>query len=66
VPASVTVGILLVVAGVIVAKTAAWGLFQRKVMKQGDGFLARRAEVLFAMAVAIAAAGAWILVARPF
>ncbi len=64
-PASVTFGILLIVAGVIIAKTAAWGLFQRKVMKQDDGFLTRRAGALFLLAAATVAAGVWVLVARP-
>ncbi|MDP3137931.1 MAG: branched-chain amino acid ABC transporter permease, partial [Burkholderiaceae bacterium] len=54
---TIVFGILLVVAGVIIAKTAAWGLFQRKVMKQGDGFLARRAGALFLVAAATVAAG---------
>lgn len=65
-PASATFGILLLVAAVIIAKTAAWGLFQRKVMKQGDGFLARRAGALFLVAAATVAAAVWMLVARPF
>ncbi len=65
-PASVTVGILLVVAAVITAKTAAWGLFQRTVMKQGERLLARRAEILLALAAALGAAAAWMLVVRPF
>jgi hypothetical protein len=64
--ASVTVGILLVVAALIAAKTAAWGLFQRKVMKQGDGVLARRAELIFGLAAALGAGAGWMLVARPF
>jgi hypothetical protein len=63
---SVTAGILLAVAAVIVAKSAAWGLFQRKVMKQGDGLLARRAEIVFVLAAALGAVAAWLLVARPF
>ncbi len=65
-PASVTLGIVLIVTAVIVAKTAAWGLFQRKVMKQDDGLLARRAEVLFALAAAVATVAVWMLLARPF
>ncbi len=64
-PASVTIGILLVVAALIAAKTAAWGLFQRKVMKQDDGVLARRAQLIFGLAAALGAAAAWMLVARP-
>lgn len=65
-PASVTVGILFAVAAVIVAKSGAWGLFQRTVMKQGDGLLARRAEMVFGLAAALGVGAAWMLVARPF
>ncbi|HRD46892.1 MAG TPA: hypothetical protein PLF78_10460 [Caulobacter sp.] len=65
-PASVTAGILLVVAAVIVAKSAAWGLFQRRVMKRTDGLLARRAEGVLVLAAVLAAAAVWLLVARPF
>ncbi len=65
-PASVTFGILLIVVAVVIAKTAGWGLFQRRVMKQGDGFLARRAGALFLVAAATVSAAVWMLVARPF
>lgn len=65
-PASVTVGVLLAVAALIVAKAAAWGLFQRKVMKQGEGRLARGAGALFASAALMAGIAVWILAARPF
>lgn len=65
-PASLTVGVLLVVGAVIAAKAGAWGLFQRKVIKRTDGFMARRAGVLFGAAGLLAALAAWLLIARPF
>lgn len=65
-PASVTVGILCAVAALLVAKAGAWGLFQRKVMKEADGLLARRAEIVLAAAALRAAIAAWMLVTRPF
>lgn len=65
-PASVTLGILCAVAALLVAKAGAWGLFQRKIMKQADGLLARRAETVLAAAVLLAVAAAWMLIARPF
>lgn len=65
-PASVTVGILCAVAALLAAKAGAWGLFQRKVMKEADGLLARRAEIVLAAAALLAAIAAWMLVTRPF
>ena len=65
-PASVTVGILCAVAALLVAKAGAWGLFQRKVMKETDGLLARRAELVLAAAALLAAIAAGLLVTRPF
>ena len=65
-PASVTLGILCALAAVLVAKAGAWGLFQRKVMKQPDGLLARRAEAVLLAAGLLAGVAAWILIARPF
>lgn len=65
-PASVTVGILAAVAAAIVAKAGAWGLFQRKVIQQTDGLLARRAEAVLVLAGLLAALAAWLLLARPF
>ncbi|MCF8505531.1 MAG: hypothetical protein K9G59_11495 [Caulobacter sp.] len=53
-------------AALLVAKAGAWGLFQRKIMKQADGLLARRAETVLAAAVLLAVAAAWMLIARPF
>jgi hypothetical protein len=65
-PASVTLGILFAVAALLAAKAGAWGLFQRKVMKQADGFLARRAEIVLAAAGLLAGVAAWMLLTRPF
>lgn len=65
-PASVTVGILCAVAALLVAKAGAWGLFQRKVMKEPDRLLAHRAEIVLAAAALLAAIAAWMLVTRPF
>jgi len=65
-PASVTIGILCAVAALLVAKAGAWGLFQRKVMKEPDALLARRAELVFVAAALLAAVAAWLLIARPF
>lgn len=65
-PASVTFGILVAVAAVIVAKAGAWGLFQRKVIKQTEGLLARRAEAVLILAGLLAVLAAWLLLARPF
>ncbi len=64
-PASVTVGILCAVAALLVAKAGAWGLFQRKVMKETGGLLARRAETVLAVAALLAAIAAGLLVTRP-
>lgn len=65
-PASVTVGILCGVAALLAAKAGGWGLFQRRVMKQPDGPLARRAEVVLVAAVLLAALAVGLLVTRPF
>lgn len=65
-PASVTVGILCAVAALLAAKAGAWGLFQRKIMKETGGLLARRAELVLAGAGLLAAIAAWLLVTRPF
>ena len=65
-PASVTVGILCAVAALLVAKAGAWGLFPRKVMKETGGLLARRAEIVLAVAALLAAIAAGLLVTRPF
>ena len=65
-PASVTAGILCAVAALLAVKTGAWGLFQRKVMKQPDGLLARRAEAVLLAAGLLAGVAAWMLIARPF
>jgi hypothetical protein len=66
VPASVIVGILCALAALLAAKAGAWGLLQSRIMKQPDGLLARRAEVVLAAAVLLAIIAAWMLVARPF
>jgi len=66
VPASVTVGILCAVAALLAAKAGAWGLFQRRIMKQPDGLLARRAEIVLAAAGLPAALARWMPVDRPF
>ncbi|HRD26830.1 MAG TPA: hypothetical protein PLO65_00865 [Caulobacter sp.] len=65
-PASVTVGVLCAVAALLAAKAGAWGLFQRKVMKETSGLLARRAEVVLAAAGLLAALAVALLVTRPF
>ena len=65
-PASVTVGIVCAVAALLVANAGAWGLFQRKVMKETGGLLARRAEIVLAVAALLAAIAAGLLVTRPF
>ena len=61
-----TSSILCAIAALLAAKAGAWGLFQRKVMKQPDGLLARRAEVVLAVAVLLAGLAAWLLATRPF
>ena len=63
---SVTLGILCAVVALLVAKGGAWGLFQRKVMSQPDGLLARRAEIALLAAGMLAGVAAWMLIARPF
>jgi hypothetical protein len=63
---SVTLGILCAVVALLVAKGGAWGLFQRKVMNQPDGLLARRAEIALLAAGMLAGVAAWMLIARPF
>lgn len=65
-PPSVTLGILCAVAALLAAKAGAWGLFQRRVMKQTDGLLARRAGVVLLAAGMLAGVAAWMLIARPF
>lgn len=65
-PASVTAGILAAVAALFAAKAGAWGLFQRRVMKEPGGLLARRAEIVLVAAGLLAAIAAGLLIARPF
>ena len=65
-PVSVIAGILGAVAALFTAKAGAWGLFQRRVMKETDGLLARRAEIVLAAAGVLAAAATVLLVMRPF